>query len=174
VVETRQWGDNLLFWVGDKAIGGKMCALIHLGRNGGPQGFGPALITYPAHPERFAELVELEGVLPAKYLARASWLSVLRWDVFRVAEWHRELSAAHALKLAKLPPKVRAILALPKAEQRRIVMERRKLLAAKEAAKELEKSAGNPRKSLRRFLAQGRAADGSRAGRQRAGTPPAG
>ena len=29
-VETRQWGNNLVFWVGDKAIGGKMFALINL------------------------------------------------------------------------------------------------------------------------------------------------
>ena len=27
VVETMQWGANLVFWVGDKAIGGKMFAL---------------------------------------------------------------------------------------------------------------------------------------------------
>ena len=27
VVETMQWGANLVFWVGDKAIGGKMFAV---------------------------------------------------------------------------------------------------------------------------------------------------
>ena len=27
VVETMQWGANLVYWVGDKAIGGKMFAL---------------------------------------------------------------------------------------------------------------------------------------------------
>ena len=30
VEETMQWGDNLVFWVGDKAIGGKMFALANL------------------------------------------------------------------------------------------------------------------------------------------------
>jgi predicted DNA-binding protein (MmcQ/YjbR family) len=30
VEETMQWGENLVFWVGDKAIGGKMFALIDL------------------------------------------------------------------------------------------------------------------------------------------------
>jgi hypothetical protein len=30
VAETRQWGDNLVYWVGDKAIGGKMFALMNL------------------------------------------------------------------------------------------------------------------------------------------------
>jgi predicted DNA-binding protein (MmcQ/YjbR family) len=30
VVETMQWGANLVFWAGGKAIGGKMFALINL------------------------------------------------------------------------------------------------------------------------------------------------
>ena len=31
VVETMQWGANLVYWVGDKAIGGKMFALAESG-----------------------------------------------------------------------------------------------------------------------------------------------
>ena len=126
VVETRQWGDSLLYWVGDKAIGGKMCAVMALeGR-----GIG-ALVAYPTTAERFAELVELDGMEPAKYLARLKWVSAMRWDVFRWAEWQEELRAAHAITLAKLPPKTRTVLALPKGEQRRMVAERRRMLAAK-------------------------------------------
>ena len=34
VVETLQWGNNLVFWVGDKAIGGKMFALLNLDADG--------------------------------------------------------------------------------------------------------------------------------------------
>ena len=30
VAETMQWGANLVYWVGDKVIGGKMFALIDL------------------------------------------------------------------------------------------------------------------------------------------------
>ncbi len=30
VVETRQWGNNLVFWVGDKTRGGKMFCLLDL------------------------------------------------------------------------------------------------------------------------------------------------
>ena len=33
-VETMQWGDNLVFWVGDKAVGGKMFALMNLTTDG--------------------------------------------------------------------------------------------------------------------------------------------
>ncbi len=32
VAETMQWGDNLVFWVGDKAVGGRMFALANLSR----------------------------------------------------------------------------------------------------------------------------------------------
>ena len=122
VVETTQWGDNLVFWVGDKAIGGKMFALISLDHTG---------ISFAATPERFAELVEIEGFIPAPYFARLFWVSAARWDVLRTTEWHEALSGAHAITLAKLAPKTAKILALPKTEQRRIVSERRKLLAAK-------------------------------------------
>ena len=91
VAETMQWGANLVFWVGDKAIGGKMFAVVDLDGKGGP------VISYAAGPERFAELVEREGIIPAPYLARAHWVAVERWDVFRASEWKSELEAAHGL-----------------------------------------------------------------------------
>jgi predicted DNA-binding protein (MmcQ/YjbR family) len=122
VVETRQWGDNLLFWVGDKAIGGKMCAVVDLGAEGAAMG---GHISYPAPRERFAELLEIEGITPAKYLAHLSWVSIHRWDVFRTAEWQNELRTAHALTLAKLPAKSHKILALPKKEQKRMIAEQK-------------------------------------------------
>jgi len=122
VVETQQWGDNLVFWVGDKTIGGKMFALISLDHAG---------VSFAATPERFAELVEVEGMRPAPYFARLSWVAAERWDVLCTNDWHEVLAAAHAITLAKLAPKTAKILALPKGEQRRIVSERRKLLAAK-------------------------------------------
>lgn len=129
VVETQQWAGSLLFWVGDKAIGGKMCAVMALeGR-----GIG-ALVAYPTTGERFAELVEREEIEPAKYLARLKWVSVMQCDAFRWAEWE-ELRAAHAITLEKLTPRTKAVLAMPKAEQRRIVAERRKLLTARSARK---------------------------------------
>jgi predicted DNA-binding protein (MmcQ/YjbR family) len=128
VVETTQWGDNLLFWVGDKSIGGKMCAVLDLSGAGAATG---GLISYPTSREHFAELLEMEDIKPARYLARAYWVSVHRWDVFRTAEWHDELRAAYALTLAKLPLKAHKILALPKKEQKRAVALQKAKLAAK-------------------------------------------
>jgi predicted DNA-binding protein (MmcQ/YjbR family) len=119
VVETMQWGDNLVFWVGDKSIGGKMFALINLEA---PQATGSdshsrrvtqhGIMMYAAGPERYPDLLELEGITPAPYLARAHWVAADHWGVFPTSDWQRELRAAHALTLAKLPKKVRTALGL--------------------------------------------------------------
>ena len=132
-VETMQWGDNLVFWVGDKAIGGKMFALVNL------DGDGKAIISYAAGPERYNELLEIEGIIPAPYMARIFWVAVEHWGVFRTAEWEQELSAAHSLTFNKLPPRVRAVLALPPTLQKRAVAERKKLLTTKAAKKTTKK-----------------------------------
>jgi predicted DNA-binding protein (MmcQ/YjbR family) len=125
VVETMQWGANLVFWVGDKAIGGKMFVLVNL------DGDGRAVISYAAGEERYAELLEIDDLFPAPYMARIYWVAAERWSVFRTAEWEEQLRVAYDLTLAKLPPKVRMALALPAAKQKRLIAERRKLLAAK-------------------------------------------
>jgi predicted DNA-binding protein (MmcQ/YjbR family) len=124
-----QWGANLVFWVGDKTVGGKMFALVNLDAD------GKAVISYSAGPERYSELLETEGIIPAPYMARIFWVAVERWDVFRSTEWERELRAAYSLTFNKLPPKTRAVLAMPPAQQRRLIAERKKLLAARAAAK---------------------------------------
>lgn len=134
VVETMQWGANLVFWVGDKVIGGKMFSLINL------DGDGRAVISFSAGPELYADLLEIEGLIPAPYMARIHWVAARRWDVFRSSEWETHLRHAHQLTLAKLPPKTRAILALPTTERKRLVAERRKLLAAKTATRSTGKS----------------------------------
>ncbi len=97
VVETAQWG-GLVFWVGDKAIGGKMFVMLNLEA-------GELPISYPAGEER-------------------------------TAEWESELEAAHTLTYRKLPPKTRRVLGLPKAELKQLILERRKVLAAKAAKKQ--------------------------------------
>ena len=132
VVETEQWGHNLVFWVGDKAIGGKMFALIDL--ENGQHG----KISYAAGAERYAELVEIEGLIPAPYMARIYWVSALRWDVFRTTEWQNELRSAHTITHIKLQPKVHKALALPLKELKLLVAERTahraKMASEKEAA----------------------------------------
>lgn len=104
VCETMQWGDNLVYWVGDKKIGGKMFALCSLMPDRG-------VLSFAAGPERFAELVEVEGVFPAPYLARAHWVAVERWNTLAVSELKELLRAARGIVYEKLTKKTKAALA---------------------------------------------------------------
>ncbi|MBW4038829.1 MAG: MmcQ/YjbR family DNA-binding protein [Acidobacteria bacterium] len=131
-VETMQWGDTLVFWVGDKAIGGKMFCLVNL------DGSVP-VISYPAGPERFAQLLEIDGVVPAPYLARIHWVAMERWNVLRKGEWERELRAAHAMTMDKLSRPVKKVLDMPQRERAKLIAERRKMLAEKQAVKQAAK-----------------------------------
>ena len=142
VVETVQWGDNLVFWVGDKAIGGKMFALLNLD-GGGPDGEGHGVVSYAAGPERFAELVEFDGLKPAPYFARVFWVAAERWGALRDREWEAELAAAHTITLEKLPKRTRDVLAMPERERAKVIAGRRKVLAVQAETKANAKATHN-------------------------------
>ncbi len=128
VLEAEQFG-GLIYWVGDKAIGGKMFALVN--PEAGPSGaLHTERISFPAGQERFAELMECEGMVPAPYLARIFWVAAERWDVLRDREWEEQMRASHALTFAKLTKKARGLLEGPKGELKKAVVARRKVLAA--------------------------------------------
>lgn len=124
VAETLQWGDNLVFWVGDKSIGGKMFALVNLSAD------AHGVISFAAGPERAPELLEMEGFYPAPYLARAHWVATADWSVLRLADWQAELRNAHAVIFAKLPKRTRDVLALPARQRDSLITTRKKKLAA--------------------------------------------
>lgn len=124
VAETMQWGDNLVFWVGDKALGGKMFALINLSAD------AQSVVSFAAGPEHFAELVEREGFRPAPYFARAFWVAAGHWNLLRPTEWLAEFTHAHGIVHAKMPKRTREVLLLPAAQQKKLIAERRKKLAA--------------------------------------------
>jgi predicted DNA-binding protein (MmcQ/YjbR family) len=134
VVETMQWGDNMVFWAGDKAIGGKMFALVNLDKPPADERLY-RIASYAAGPERFSELIEREGVFPAPYAARNFWVAVQRWGALRDVEWESELRAAHAIILAKLPKRTRDVLAMPERERAKVIAARKKLLATQAAKK---------------------------------------
>jgi predicted DNA-binding protein (MmcQ/YjbR family) len=124
VEETMQWGDNLVFWVGDKAIGGKMFALANLSRE------GRGVLSFSAGPERYYDLLETEGVFPAPYMARIFWVAIERYDVFSSGELEQLLRAAHQLTFNKLPKRTRDALVMPPTERKKLIAARRKLLAS--------------------------------------------
>jgi predicted DNA-binding protein (MmcQ/YjbR family) len=125
VEETLQWGNNLVFWVGDKAIGGKMFALLNLDADSN------GVLSFAAGPEGAAELLEIDGIFPAPYLARAHWVAMERWNALRTSELQARLRAARDIVEAKLPKRTRDVLAMPIGERRKLIAARRKKLAKK-------------------------------------------
>ena len=102
--ETRQWGDKLVFRVGEEMDGGKMFAQFDFEED------GRAVLSFAAGPEGFRELLERDGVVPAPYRARIYWVALEEWDVLPRTELQELLRRAHALTYAKLPRKVRNLI----------------------------------------------------------------
>jgi predicted DNA-binding protein (MmcQ/YjbR family) len=129
--ETLNWGHHLVYWVGEREIGGKMFAMTDL------DGAGGFVLAFHCGAERFDELLENEGIFAAPHLGRACWVAVERWDTLRPREFEEELRRAHALIYEKLPRRTKAILELPEKERTKILRERKKLLASRQKAKEI-------------------------------------
>jgi predicted DNA-binding protein (MmcQ/YjbR family) len=125
VKETLNWGHHLVYWVGDRDIGGKMFAMTNL------DGTGAGVLWFHCGAERFHELLEIDGIIASPYLAKAHWVTVERWDVLRPREIEEELRRAHELIHAKLPKRTQTILALPAKEQAKVIRERKTALAKK-------------------------------------------
>jgi predicted DNA-binding protein (MmcQ/YjbR family) len=128
VSETLNWGHHLVYWAGDRDIGGKMFAMTDL------DGTGTGVLWFHCGAERFHELLEHEGILPSPHLARAYWVAVERWDVLRPREIEDELRRAYTLICEKLPKKTKTVLALPEKERVKVIRERKKMLAQRAKA----------------------------------------
>ena len=96
VTEKVQWGSNLLF-----CVGGKMFSTIEL-EPGHPHRFA-----FKCGDERFAELLEREGVTPAPYLARAKWVALAGFNTLPPAELRQYVREGYEIVLARLPKKQR-------------------------------------------------------------------
>jgi predicted DNA-binding protein (MmcQ/YjbR family) len=103
--EKVQWVNDLLF-----RIGGKMFAVAALEPSHG------VALSFKCTPEKFAELVELEGIIPAPYMARHHWVGLERFDALPDRELKPLLRNAYQMTLEKLPKKVRAGLEAPAAK----------------------------------------------------------
>jgi predicted DNA-binding protein (MmcQ/YjbR family) len=100
VTERVQWGNDLLF-----TIGNKMFAVA---------GLDPkydAKLSFKCTPEKFAELVEQEGIIPAPYVARYHWVALEDLDALPARELKELLKTAYQLVHDKLPLKLRKQLA---------------------------------------------------------------
>jgi predicted DNA-binding protein (MmcQ/YjbR family) len=122
--ETLNWGQVLVYWVGEREIGGKSFAMTNV------DNAGDVVLSFRCGDERFHELLEIDGICPAPYSANSHWVALERWDALRPRQIEEELARAHAIIYEKLPKKVKAILALPAKERAKLVRERKKQLAA--------------------------------------------
>lgn len=96
--ETVRWGNDLVF-----KVGGKMYAVT-------PLEPGAHCLSFKCSPEQFTELMERPGIVPAPYLARASWVALENENALTQAELKRLLREAYDLVFAKLPKKTKAAL----------------------------------------------------------------
>ncbi len=95
--EKVQWGNDLLFRIGEK-----MFAVAALEPSHG------VALSFKCTPEKFAELVEQEGIIPAPYMARHHWVGLERFNVLPERELKPLLKNAYEMTRAKLPRKLQA------------------------------------------------------------------
>src|SRR5260370_41733318 len=112
--EMVAWRRYVRLWAADKSVGGRVFARMSPGNE------TSGVLRCAAGPERYAELLEREGVSHSVEFPRSQWVQVERWDVFRQAEWQSEMEAADAIISAKLPKRTRHAVAMPGRERMRV------------------------------------------------------
>jgi predicted DNA-binding protein (MmcQ/YjbR family) len=96
VDEKVQWGNDLLFRIGEK-----MFAVVSL------EAASDHCMSFKCTPEQFAELVEQDGIFPAPYDARYHWVALKRFDALPDRELKELLKTAYGLVYEKLPAKIK-------------------------------------------------------------------
>jgi|SRR5271156_3002522 len=94
------WGNDLTF-----KIAGKIFA--HLVLDPAP----PVWLSFKATPENFYELTERQNIIPAPYMARASYVALQTRDALTGEELASLLRESYELVVARLPKKTRELLA---------------------------------------------------------------
>ena len=90
-----KWGSDRVY-----SVGGKMFAV-----------FGDASFSFKVDDNRFLELTDREGIVPAPYMAKHKWVMLRHPKALPAAEVKALLARSRELVAAKLPRKVRARLA---------------------------------------------------------------
>jgi predicted DNA-binding protein (MmcQ/YjbR family) len=93
--EDVKWGSDLTFCVGKKMFA--VTGLETAAQN----------ISFKCTPEKFAELVELDGIMPAHYTARYHWVTVENHAPLKPAELKALIRKSYELVLEKLPKRLR-------------------------------------------------------------------
>lgn len=93
--EDVKWGNDLTFCIGKKmfAVTGLETAV--------------QSISFKCTPEKFAELVEMDGIIPAHYVARYHWVTVENLDALRSEELKDLIKNSYKMVWEKLPKGVK-------------------------------------------------------------------
>ena len=94
--ENVQWGNDLVF-----KIAGKMFAVLVL------EGASKYCLSFKCTEEKFAELIEKDGIDPAPYSARYNWVALESFDVRSEKELKALLRNSYDLVFEKLPKKTK-------------------------------------------------------------------
>jgi len=97
--EDVKWGNDLAFCVGEK-----MFAVVVLEQS------EPTAMSFKCTPQKFSELIEMDGINPAPYVARYHWVALERFDVVNSNELKNLLIQSYQMVWEKLPKKTKQYL----------------------------------------------------------------
>ena len=97
--EDVKWGQDLCF-----SVGGKMFCVTGLDAVDGTS------LSLKCTPEKFADLTELEGIIPAPYVARYHWVRIEDPAALPESEIRALRRESYQMVFDKLPPKIRKTL----------------------------------------------------------------
>lgn len=87
--EKLQWGEELCF-----KVAGKIFTMVGLGSV-------PQTLILKCDPERFAELTEREGIVPAPYVGRYKWVMLQHLDALPDFELKELITRSYGMVAAK-------------------------------------------------------------------------
>ena len=99
VTEDVKWGNDLCF-----SVGGKMFTVTAVDSS-------DAGISLKTTPEKFAELTERPGIIPAHYVARYHWVTIEDVDAVTSKELKDLIGESYKMVFDKLPTKTKKTIA---------------------------------------------------------------
>jgi len=94
---VKQWGETFVF-----KLAGKMFLIISI------DGEIIETIGFKCSAADFRQLTDLDGIIPAPYLARASWVQLEDPAALPAAQLQAQVRASYELVKAKLPKRIQA------------------------------------------------------------------
>lgn len=95
--ESLQWGETLCF-----KVRGKIFAMLSLDSV-------PPSLSLKCAPERFVELLEVEGIAPAPYVGRYKWVLLERLDVLSAPDVEELVRQSYEMVEAKAPKRRKTV-----------------------------------------------------------------